>query len=116
SSKSQASARYRMMRNRASKMPGKFETIPFVSILKASPLYQIVNNGDFNRQSIYFLPCRPTYHPNSIRPSAKQPERGFDWVMEHAFGTLSGRQRKKARQRKPAHFGWIKLPSVDKAS
>jgi hypothetical protein len=41
---------------------------------------------------------------------------GFNCVMEHAFGTLSGRQRKKARQRKPSHFGWIKLPSEDKAS
>jgi hypothetical protein len=93
-------------------MPGKFETIPFVPILKASQLYQIVNNGDFNRQSIYFLPCRPTYHPNSIRPSAKQPERvGFDCVMDQAFGTLSGRQRKNARQTKAVPF-WLDKASI----
>jgi len=100
-----------MMRNRASKMPGKFETIPFVPILKASPLYQIVNNGDFNRQSIYFLPCRPTYHPNSIRPSAKQPERGFDCVMEHAFGTLSGAPAQEGEATKAVPF-WLDKASI----
>ena len=71
-------------------MPGKFETIPFVPILKASPLYQIVNNGDFNDEASIFLPCRPTYHPNSIRPSAKQPER---WDLTASWNTPSAPYR-----------------------